>query len=162
MPITRTIMVDDDGSGLTGTIINNAWKQELYNQIDAIGPWVDVAFSAGNFTATGGTWTVTGAQQVAFAYRLDGKLAHVSLNLQGTTIGGTPNVLTVTCPAAIGAWRNQGIQPIALYMSAAAGQVGVAAWSAGATVLSIYRDLAATPFPAGALHLGGTLALPLA
>ena len=34
MPITRTAMVDDDGSGLTGTILNNAWKQELYGQID--------------------------------------------------------------------------------------------------------------------------------
>ena len=27
-------MIDDDGSGTTGTVINNAWKQELYNQID--------------------------------------------------------------------------------------------------------------------------------
>jgi hypothetical protein len=35
MAITRTAMVDDDGSGTTGTILNNAWKQELYNQIDA-------------------------------------------------------------------------------------------------------------------------------
>jgi len=34
MAITRTPMIDDDGSGTTGTIINNAWKQELYNQID--------------------------------------------------------------------------------------------------------------------------------
>ena len=36
MPITRTAMIDDDGSGTTGTIINNAWKTELYNQIDAL------------------------------------------------------------------------------------------------------------------------------
>jgi hypothetical protein len=36
MPITRTPMVDDDGSGTTGTIINNAWKQELYGQIDGL------------------------------------------------------------------------------------------------------------------------------
>ena len=35
MAITRTPMVDDDGTGTTGTVINNAWKQELYNQIDA-------------------------------------------------------------------------------------------------------------------------------
>jgi len=34
MAITRTPMIDDDGSGTTGTVINNAWKQELYNQID--------------------------------------------------------------------------------------------------------------------------------
>jgi len=36
MPITRTAMIDDDGSGTTGTILNNAWKQELYSQIDAL------------------------------------------------------------------------------------------------------------------------------
>lgn len=35
MPITRTPIVDDDGSGTTGTVLDNAWKQELYNQIDA-------------------------------------------------------------------------------------------------------------------------------
>lgn len=42
MAITRTPMTDDDGSGTTGTILNNAWKQELYGQIDAfMGPVVD-------------------------------------------------------------------------------------------------------------------------
>jgi hypothetical protein len=58
MPITRTAMIDDDGSGLTGTIIDNPWKTELYNQIDA----ADVAANstqllhaaAGNTTLTGG------------------------------------------------------------------------------------------------------------
>ncbi len=35
MSITRTAIVDDDGTGTTGTVLSNAWKQELYNQIDA-------------------------------------------------------------------------------------------------------------------------------
>lgn len=35
MTITRTAWTDDDGSGTTGTVINNAVKTELYNQIDA-------------------------------------------------------------------------------------------------------------------------------
>ena len=35
MPITRTPIIDDDGSGTTGTVIDNAWKQEFYAQIDA-------------------------------------------------------------------------------------------------------------------------------
>ena len=33
--ISRTAWTDDDGSGATGTMINNAVKTELYNQIDA-------------------------------------------------------------------------------------------------------------------------------
>jgi hypothetical protein len=35
MAITRTPIVDDDGTGTTGTVLDNTWKQELYNQIDA-------------------------------------------------------------------------------------------------------------------------------
>lgn len=34
--ITRTSMTDDDGTGTTGTIINNAWKTQLYDQIDSV------------------------------------------------------------------------------------------------------------------------------
>jgi len=33
--ITRTNWIDDDGSGTTGTVINNAEKTTIYNQIDA-------------------------------------------------------------------------------------------------------------------------------
>jgi len=35
MAITRTPLIDDDGSGTTGTILNNAWQTGLYNAIDA-------------------------------------------------------------------------------------------------------------------------------
>lgn len=35
MPIQRTAWIDDDGTGTTGTIINNAEKTKLYDQIDA-------------------------------------------------------------------------------------------------------------------------------
>src|SRR4051812_26307178 len=31
---TRTSITDDDGTGTTGTVINNAWKSELYGQVD--------------------------------------------------------------------------------------------------------------------------------
>ena len=34
--ITRTAITDDDGSNTTGTPFDNAWKQELYDQIDAL------------------------------------------------------------------------------------------------------------------------------
>jgi len=67
MSINRTPMVDDDGSGTTGTIINNAWKSELYDQIDgAIGLWTDVGFFASNFNGqNGGTWTVGAAAVIS-------------------------------------------------------------------------------------------------
>ncbi len=60
MPITRTAIVDDNGTGTTGTILNNAWKQELYGQIDSSVPSVLVKqnYAAAN-TATG--YTALGA-----------------------------------------------------------------------------------------------------
>lgn len=50
MAIVRTPMIDDDGSGTTGTIINNQWKVELYDQIDA---------ALAGAVAANGTWTPT-------------------------------------------------------------------------------------------------------
>ena len=60
MAITRTAMIDDDGIGTTGTILNNAWKQELYGQIDAfVDPGVaraGRAVFAAKFTAGPPRW----------------------------------------------------------------------------------------------------------
>lgn len=52
MPITRTPIIDDSGQGTDGTVIDNAWKQELYNQIDGVlggTSWTTIPFSAANF-----------------------------------------------------------------------------------------------------------------
>src|SRR5262245_21029178 len=35
MAITRTPIIDDSGSGQDGTVIDNAWKQQFYDQIDS-------------------------------------------------------------------------------------------------------------------------------
>ena len=43
MPITRTAWTDDDGTGTTGTPLNNAEKTLLYNQIDASCAFVNSA-----------------------------------------------------------------------------------------------------------------------
>ena len=63
MPITRTPIHDDDGSGTTGTILDNAWKQELYGQIDAALPapyayglWTPTDASGAGMTFGPGTW----------------------------------------------------------------------------------------------------------
>lgn len=54
--ITRTAMTDDDGSGTTGTVFNNAWKVSFYDQIDAMfaGPVV-----LGGALTVPGTMTLT-------------------------------------------------------------------------------------------------------
>lgn len=51
--ITRTPITDDDGTGTTGTILDNAWLQQIYDQIDALA----IALAGGTQTTT-----VTGTQ----------------------------------------------------------------------------------------------------
>jgi hypothetical protein len=107
MPITRTPMIDDDGSGTTGTIINNAWKQELYNQIDATvgGVWQNVPYAAGNFTGSGGmTWTVDAGAQALNRYALMGKTLFWAVYIAGGQVGGTAsNSLYITIPGGYSA-----------------------------------------------------------
>jgi hypothetical protein len=155
MAITRTAMIDDDGSGTTGTIFNNAWKQELYNQIDGAigGVWIDVPYVAGDFTATGGTWTVSGF--TTFAYRVSGKTMTLALYATNTTIGGTPASLIVKLPGGgVGANRSMG-QPFN-YASGAAG-VGWALTQTGSGAVLLYRDILGTAWPAGTTHISAVL-----
>ena len=77
MAITRTAMVDDDGSGTLGTVFNNAWKTELYNQIDANPPmqsYVPVWKTAGGDP-------YLGAGSLVGAYATLGKLVFCTLKL---------------------------------------------------------------------------------
>jgi hypothetical protein len=107
------LLVDDSGSGTDGTILNKAQiAAVILDQVDALiaaaivfgstisergrttpmGEWINVTFSAGNFTGNGSmTWTLASGDQVTFKYTLIGKTMIVSVVLQTTTVGGTPN-----------------------------------------------------------------------
>ena len=102
MAITRTPMVDDDGTGTTGTVINNAWKQELYNQIDAALPaattWTTVPYSASNFSASSGTWTVGAPNVTTFEYVVMGKVMIINFYIASTSVSATPATLRILIP----------------------------------------------------------------
>lgn len=100
MPITRTPIVDDSGSGQDGTVLDNAWKQEFYNQIDAL--------SSGNLIQ--GTWTpvdASGAGLVLTNYgarytrvgsfvSITGLIAYpATANTANAQIGGLPYAASV-------------------------------------------------------------------
>lgn len=60
---------------------------------------IDIAFAAGNFTATGGTWTVASADQIALWYqmlRVDTML--FSFRIGSTTIASAPSRLHIASP----------------------------------------------------------------
>ena len=107
MAITRTPMTDDDGSGTTGTIINSAWKIELYDQIDA------ALLTAGG-GATSGSWQPTiegigGASGQSYAIR-DGRWTRIgnlmlitgcaNLTAKGTLTGAAAVIGNLPAPVA--------------------------------------------------------------
>ena len=65
MPITRSTWIDDDGSGQTGTIINNAELQKIYANIDAqvvTGVWTPTDTSGAGLYVDGCDWPLLEAQ----------------------------------------------------------------------------------------------------
>jgi hypothetical protein len=104
MPITRTPIVDDNGTGTTGTVIDNAWKQQLYDQIDGL------AGAALVWTAYTPVWSsysapnpVLGNGTIAGSYATINGLTYfqVRLTMGSTTTYGTATNWTLSLPSAI-------------------------------------------------------------
>lgn len=105
MPITRTTWIDDDGSGTTGSIINNAWLQTLYNQIDGtVTPLYDLVNVS---DLSGAGLGVLGTARVAIVHSI------VFLQLQAA-YPPTASAL----PAKIGPlpFPNNGFRPTGFYV----------------------------------------------
>ena len=103
-------LVDDDGSGSVGTPWNKqAIKDVLLDPIDAVitQPWVDVPFSAANFSAGAPmTWTVGAAAVLRNRYTVSGKVLFWSFYLSwfsgGNVLGGSPGAtLYMTVPGGL-------------------------------------------------------------
>jgi hypothetical protein len=158
MPITRTPMVDDDGSGTTGTIINNAWKQEFYGQIDALadGVWVDIPFNAANYTVMSGTgtWTVSAGNQATLAKVIvNQRTMLVAFYIQNTATTGSVGKLGITIPGLAAAKVVTGAFP---YFGSSGVGTGFFQIQAGQAKVELMRDIGASPWPATTgLYLGG-------
>jgi hypothetical protein len=89
--ITRSPWVDDDGSGTTGTVINNAVKTDLYNQIDTALAKVAQLAGGNNFTgnqAIAGFLNVNTAAQTARLSIADDGASSFALGLQNSNPAG--------------------------------------------------------------------------
>ena len=85
MAITRTPIIDDDGTGTTGTVIDNAWKTELYNQIDGVVGGVWTAYTP-TWSNSGTTQPAIGNGTVTGSYVVVGKTVHFeAILVAGTT-----------------------------------------------------------------------------
>jgi hypothetical protein len=122
--------------------------------IEKADQWIDVAHSAGNFTASGGvspTWVVDSADQQEFQYCIDGNLMIVNFRLGSTTITGNPTELRITIPNGRVAARNmfnsiaQAINNGATVLSSAFIRA-----ESGQTYLRLFSDALGTAFANGA------------
>lgn len=99
------------------------------------GTWVDLPYSAGNFTAVGGmTWTVPAANVSTYMYRLEGKQLTLAVHVLNTTLGGTaaqelrvalPPGLTIASQGTGPTWSTQ--------------DVIIAFFTSGTTYVSLYK-----------------------
>jgi hypothetical protein len=159
MPITRTPIIDDDGTNTTGTPFDNAWKQEFYDQIDAyVGGaaaervWVPIPYSAANFTADVGQWIVEAADINALGYWRWGKMVSISIVLSSTSLTGTaPTSLYVTVPGITNAQLWTGMPGLA-YEVSTGWQPCFMAMNPGLSHLQINR-LGYVPWALGTSHI---------
>lgn len=179
--IPRSTWIDDDGSGLTGTVINNlALQTDVYGRIDsllqapagiglggplaergrtaAMGEWIPVPYAAGNFAGSGGmTWTVALGGVLVNQYSLVGKTCTFTFDITGTA-GGTAAAavyLVLPLPAA---------QYVTLAYALGSINPGysIGYGSLSGAYLFIYRDpTLATKYALGSLEVQGVVTYPI-
>jgi hypothetical protein len=154
MAITRTPIIDDSGSGQDGTVIDNAWKQEFYNQIDALyapslAAWTPRPYVAGNYSGTSPlVWSPTAAQIQADRYIVVGKTLMWAFSTGGAVLGGSPaGALNIALPFGV---PKLGLsQPIVYaYTNGVWGNIGFNT-VAGSNVITLSRLDYAVISPAG-------------
>jgi hypothetical protein len=110
MPITRSVWTDDDGTGTTGTVLNNSELQKIYGNIDAlVGTWQNEPFSGSHFGAVAPmVWTLDPSAVLRNRYVIIGKTLfwalHISWYSGGNVLAGTPSpTLRMTLPGGVSA-----------------------------------------------------------
>jgi hypothetical protein len=116
-----------------------------YGRSVAEGEWQAVAFSAGNYTASAGTWTVAAGDVVTHRYMLIGKTMWLSFAFQTTDVSNAGVTLRLTLPggATAAATTYSAIRAID---NGAAEVSSVAVAPVGQTYLEMYATAAAGTF----------------
>jgi hypothetical protein len=135
------------GAGWDGVTSVAPSKNAVYDKIEALdgekldnpGAWTTPAFSAGNFTGSDSmTWTVASGDVGTYAYQIIGKTMVLAINLNATTVGGTPAVaLRVTIPASKTATK--GIVSGLLILDNLVRSIGIISIAAGQTYISFQK-----------------------
>jgi hypothetical protein len=138
---------------MDGTVVNNAWKQELYDQIDGITEtaWTAVPFNSSNFSALApGVWTVVAGNQLAYAWQRNPGTKTVLLQVSvsnSTLSGGATSTLYINLPAGVPLPAGSLNAPLTYF--AGAQLCGVVAIDYNVAYLRLLRDFFGTAWPVG-------------
>ena len=159
---TNMGVITDDGTSLDNIVIGGG---AVRNDSTVYGAWYDVPYSAGNFTGfTTMTWTVAGADQIAYTYTVLNKTMTISFLLTDTLIAGTPTTaLYIALPAGytVGS-RRQIFDGLGIYHNSAWGSTGTVDCVAGASQMVVYHDAGGSVYTAGRFDIRGTITLNIA
>ena len=114
------------------------WRLLQHSQ----GAWIEVAYSAGNFTSVGGgAWTVDSGDQRAYGYYLVGSMLNLRINVADTDVAASPGI-TLQIPLPLGLLAEvQQLQPN-LYSDAGSANIwGYCFTTAGGNTLG-FRKIA--------------------
>jgi hypothetical protein len=95
---TWPTIIDDDGSGMTGSVINNALFNSVKAYIDDTPIVVDIPFNAANYGASSGTWTVAAGNVTMNRYVRIGKLKIWAMSISGATVNAAGADLIIFNP----------------------------------------------------------------
>lgn len=99
-----------------------------------------VAYNAGNFTASGGTWTVDEADQAVFTYVRNGNLLTIAFQFNTTDVSATPTSLIFAIPNSYVA-ATAGTDIYTRNNAAAGWGYGAAEWAAAGTTITLSPTL---------------------
>jgi hypothetical protein len=148
-------LVDDDGSGLTGSVWDKADVDALMDAVDDQLLWIDGQWA--NYTP--GLYASAGTLSSATAYgryRYFGThTVMVQYSIENATLSTAALELMIALPiVAASGWLGLPSNPCSLFI--ATNEVGFASIGSNKTILSVYR--AGTNFPAGSgLYIRGTM-----
>lgn len=121
---------------------------EGWRIVEKADQWADVTFSAGNFTASTGDWTLTSPDQVTWCYQLDGNRMTASFELDSTTVSATPTELRIAIPLGRVSARRMSAPLASALDNSTAVDSGRAEVAAGGTYISIFKNSAGTAWAA--------------
>jgi hypothetical protein len=150
MTIDRTwynALVNDDGSGTTGSVLDKSDLDDLLDTIDAmVTDWTAVTYNAANFTASAGTWTVDAGDQITYRWSLVNKTMHLRVTLTNTTVSA-PASLRVAIPG--GHTSLAVVESVIRVKNNGTDAFGLAYCGAAAATVAIYATPAYGTFAAG-------------